>query len=43
MCQPVTVRLVFKIKINYYFICVVWHADIGQNTVNYYDKKKHTK
>lgn len=40
MCQPVTVRLVFKIKTNYYFRCFIWHADIGQNIVNYYYKNR---
>lgn len=43
MCQPVTVRLVFKIKTNYYFRCLIWHADIGQNNVNYYYKNQDTK
>lgn len=27
---------------NYYLSCFIWHADIGQNIVNY-DKKQDTK
>lgn len=43
MCQPVTVKLVFKIKTNDYFNCFIWHADIGQNNVNNYYKGQDTK
>lgn len=43
MCQPVTVRLVFKIKTNKYFSCFIWHADIHQNIVNYNYKNQDTK
>lgn len=43
MCQQVTIRLVFKIKINYYFSCFIWHSDIDLNTVQYCYKKQHTK
>lgn len=43
MYQPVTVRLVFKTKINHYLSYFIWHADIGQNIVNYYYKNQHTK